>query len=274
VTVLGRVVRTGMKVTAAAADTVRRPVPGLVVLIYHRVGGHTATEVDLPLGLFSDQIAWLTETLPVVSLTAGLDWLADPTADPLETRVAITFDDGTADFADAACPVLERFAAPATLYVATEFVEQQRPFPHDGTPISWSALRDCSASGLVTIGSHTHGHALLDRLDPALVGPELDRSVDLIGERLGVVARHFAYPKALMGSPTADAAVRDRFDSAAVAGGRANRPGHTDPWRLARTPVQISDGTGWFERKARGGLAFEETLRRFANRRRYSGATT
>ena len=260
------------------ADAVRRPDRGLVVLIYHRVGGRTATAVDLPLGLFADQIAWLGQTLPVVSLDAGLAWVADPVADPGAdpdpVRVAVTFDDGTADIVDDALPVLERFGVPATVYVATDFVERRVPFPHDGAPISWAGLRDCTASGLVTIGSHTHTHALLDRLDPTLVGPELDRSIDLIGERLGVVARHFAYPKALMGSPAADRAVRERFASAAVAGGRANRPGRTDPWRLARTPVQVDDGTRWFARKAHGGLAFEETVRDLVNRRRYAGATT
>jgi hypothetical protein len=36
-----------MKVTAAAADLVRRPRRGLVVLIYHRVGRRTPIEVDL-----------------------------------------------------------------------------------------------------------------------------------------------------------------------------------------------------------------------------------
>ena len=141
-------------------------------------------------------------------------------------------------------------------------------------PVSWAGLADVLTTGLVTVGSHTHTHALLDRLDPALVGAELDRSVELIGERLGVRAEHFAYPKALMGSPAADRAVRERFVSAAVAGATANRPGHTDPWHLARTPVQVADGLGWFARKAHGGMAFEETLRRVANRRRYSGATT
>ena len=50
---------TAVKATAAAVDTVHRPPPGLVVLIYHRVGRRTAVEVDLPLELFADQIAEL-----------------------------------------------------------------------------------------------------------------------------------------------------------------------------------------------------------------------
>ena len=36
-----------VKATAAAADVVRRPAPGVVVLIYHRVGRRTSSNVDL-----------------------------------------------------------------------------------------------------------------------------------------------------------------------------------------------------------------------------------
>ena len=277
---LGNVARTAVKTSAAAVDVVRRPAAGLVVLIYHRVGRRTSTEVDLPLALFEDQIAWLAATLPVVSLEDGLAWTVGELGESGEgaavddIRVAITFDDGTADFADQAVPVLDRYRVPATLYVATAFVEEQRSFPNDGVPLSWAALGESLATGVVTVGSHTHSHALLDRLPDAEVADELDRSIDLIGERIGVTVGHFAYPKAVMGSPAADRAVRERFASAALAGGRVNRPGRTDAHRLARTPVQLSDGETWFRRKARGGLALEETIRGVVIRRRYSDATT
>jgi hypothetical protein len=106
------------------------------------------------------------------------------------------------------------------------------------------------------------------------VDEELDRSVSLIGERLGVEARHFAYPKALAGSPAADRAVRARFASAAVAGTRPNPYGRTDPYRLARSPVQVDDGLAYFARKVAGGMRIEDDLRRLINRRRLAGATT
>ena len=89
-----------------------------------------------------------------------------------------------------------------------------------------------------------------------------------------MAAEHFAYPKALLGSPAAEAAVKARFRSAAVAGTRPNPPGATDPYRLARSPVQVSDRRAWFHRKVRGGMAVEDGLRRTINRRRYAGATT
>jgi peptidoglycan/xylan/chitin deacetylase (PgdA/CDA1 family) len=170
--------------------------------------------------------------------------------------------------------VLVEHRIPVTLYVASRFLEDGVPFPDDGVPLSWGALRDASATGLVEVGSHTHGHALLDRLPPGDVDAELDRSIELITDRVGGRPEHFAYPKAVMGSPAADSAVRARFSSAAVAGTRVNPYGATDPFRLARSPVQMSDGMRWFRRKLAGGMAFEDTLRGALNRRRYAGATT
>ena len=263
--------RSAIKVTSAALDSVRRPAPGLVVLIYHRVGRRTPVEVDLPAALFAEQMSWLATHARVVTLADGLAALRDGQTG---TMVAVTFDDGTADFAEVALPVMVEHRVPSTLYVATDFVDRGIPFPDDGVPLTWSALGDAVATGLVEIGSHTHHHALLDRLPTAEVDVELDRSLELIGERLGVTARHFAYPKAVMGSAAADRAVRARFDSAAIAGTRVNTSGHTDPYRLARSPIQVSDGMRWFRRKVAGGMRFEDDLRRIVNRQRYADATT
>jgi peptidoglycan/xylan/chitin deacetylase (PgdA/CDA1 family) len=265
--------RTALKVTSAAVDVVRRPPAGLVVLIYHRVGRRTSIEVDLPLSAFAEQMAFLASHARVVTLSDGLAALADPAAAhaPL---VAVTFDDGTADFADVAVPVLVEQRVPVTLYVATDFVDRAVPFPNEGVPLSWAALGDAVGTGFVDVGSHTHGHALLDRLPAGEIAGELDRSIELIGSNLGVSTRHFAYPKAVMGSPAADAMVKARFSSAAVAGTRVNPYGATDPYRLARSPIQVSDGMRWFRHKAAGGLALEDTLRRTLNRRRYATSTT
>jgi peptidoglycan/xylan/chitin deacetylase (PgdA/CDA1 family) len=260
--------RQAVKLVAAGVDAFRRTSRGLVVLIYHRVGRRTSIETDLPIDLFADQVAFLVENTVLVTLNEGLQAIASP-APVASSMVAVTFDDGTADFADAALPVLARHRVPATLYVATAYVEHQRSFPHDGKPISWNALRDAQSTGLVSVGSHTHRHALLDRLPPSEVDDELDRSIGLIEERLGASPAHFAYPNALLGSPVAEGSVRTRFRSAALAGTRPNEYGSTDPYRLARSPVQMSDGMKWFVRKAFGGLELEDRVRRFINRHRH-----
>lgn len=261
-----------MKWSALAADRLRPPPAGVVVLIYHRIGTDSGLDVDLPVPDFAEQAELLAAGGRVRSIDEALDQLSDPTP-PAEHPIVITFDDGTADFADQAMPVLARFGLPATLYVATDFVDRQIPFPNHGTPLSWNALRDVSSTGLVTVGSHTHTHALLDRLDPGAIASELDQADDLIEAHLGNRPTHFAYPKAVAGSSPADTAVRERYRSAALAGTRANEYGTTDPHRLARTPVQCSDGMRFFTAKLRGGMRFEDSVRVTLNKWRYRDAT-
>jgi peptidoglycan/xylan/chitin deacetylase (PgdA/CDA1 family) len=299
-----------IKGLAAAGDRVRPPGPGVVVLIYHRVGGGSGTEVDLSPQAFDEQMAWLAASGRVVSLDHAVDLLVggagrntgaadvpadepadkpadepanEPVGEPVDgpddpvdglvgDPVVVTFDDGTADLADVATPILERHRVPATVYLATRFVDEGLPFPNDGTPLSWSAVRDMAATGLVTFGSHTHGHVLFDRLAPAQAIDELERSRDLIAQHAGAPARHFAYPKAVAASPAIEPLVRERYRSAALGGNRPNPLGATDVHRLARTAVQVSDGPAYFVRKARGGMALEDTIRRAVNRVRYRAA--
>lgn len=260
-----------IKVVAATVDRVRPAPTGLVVLLYHRVGGRTPVRVDLPTPAFDAQIAELAESGAVLAIDEAVRRLA--AGEDLAGRCVVTFDDGTADVVDEALPVLERHRVPATLYLATRHIDEGVDFPDDGQPASWAALRGAVESGLVTIGSHTHSHALLDRLPVDQIADELDRSIELIGQHLDVSADHFAYPKALPPSADADRLVRERFVSASLAGTRGNPVG-TDLHRLHRSPVQTTDQMSWFRHKAAGGLRFEDDLRRVVNRRRYAGATS
>lgn len=273
---LKKLARSALKPIAAAADILRPPRAGITVLIYHRVGAGSGGEVDLDTFMFADQMAELAESTRVVSLDDAVEALAkerQPGATQ-QSRVVVTFDDGTPDVVEHALPILEHYKVPMTLYLATQSVQDQVGFwdPAD-TPLSWQGVRELTSSGLVQIGSHTHSHALLDRLAHDQIAGELDTSIDLIAENVGAHPRHFAYPKALRPSPAADAAVRSRFASAAIAGTRPNVYGASDVYLLARSPIQRSDGMRWFHRKTSGGMGFEDRLRDRINARRYADAT-
>lgn len=272
-TVARRFLSRSVKIIAASSDGLHHRQPGLVILIYHRVGGGSGSEVDLPIALFDEQMEHLAAGGRVVSLSAGLAAVGG-SAPRGEPPLVVTFDDGTADFADNAVPILVRHGVAATLYAATAFIDEGRAFPSGARPLSWSALADACATGHVEVGSHTHTHRLLDRLPATEVGNDLDRSIELIGEHLGHAPVDFAYPKALLGPSETEAAVRARFRSAALAGTRANPFGASDPYRLARSPIQTADGMRWFVRKAAGGMAVEDGLRRVLNRHRYASANT
>jgi peptidoglycan/xylan/chitin deacetylase (PgdA/CDA1 family) len=262
-----------LKQAARLRDDLIPPRHGVVVLAYHRVGGNsTATEIDLPTATFRAQVERIAEH-GGQTIDEALVTLRSAQA-PIRDRVVVTFDDGTADFVDVALPILVEYAVPAVLYVATSFIEHQREFPDAGKPLSWGAIEDALSTGLVTLGSHTHNHALFDRIDCATAENEIRSSIELLFARVGVLAEHFAYPKALLPHADVERVVRDSFASAVVAGTRANYYGETNPYRLARSPIQRADGMHNFERKLHGGLRLEDDARRWANRVRYLGATT
>lgn len=267
-----------VKEIAVLADRARRPGAGdVVVLGYHRVGPGPVSQMRLDRSVFEAQLDVLAATGAVVTMDRAVELLEDPTDTTDSPAVVLTFDDGTADFADVVVPALVERGLPGLVYVATGFIGGEWD---DGSPgIEWGALAEAASAPGISIGGHTHRHLLLDRCGAAQAAADLDRFDAEIGAHLDVEVRHFAYPKAVAPHrthpPTAtERLLRERYTTAAVAGTRANRPGQTDLHRLARSPIQRGDGMRFFHHKLAGGMGTEDSLRRLANTVRYRGAAS
>ena len=230
--------------------------PGVVILAYHRVGGETSQELDLPTDAFEYQMRYLKEYHRVVSLDhliekeGGHSWAEDVSV--------VSFDDGYEDVYVNAFPVLRKYGIPAVMYLSTEFIETGRPFPwtpDEARPLSWTQVREMTDSGLVVVGSHTHTHPNLGRLRPEEIEWELSTSKHMMQDRLGLEEVHFSYPmpSRVAGNfcpPATDALVRSKFISAAVIGQSKNVP-PLEIHRLTRVSVQQSDTPALF----RSGLS-------------------
>jgi len=248
-------IRAAAKSLFAAADIVRRSPPGPRVLIYHQVGTNHGHQMEVTLEDFKRQIDWLHSEREVVDLdTARARW-SEPGADRL---AVLTFDDGYSDVFTTAFPMLEDREMPFVLYVSTSLIADDSASV-DGT-LTWSDLEKMLASGLMTLGAHTHGHPDLRSLRAEEVEEELSTSDDVLHRRLGLRPRHFAYPYGFW-SESADASVRQRYDTA-VLGGNPRPDVAPDPHLIHRYPVQLSDGFTFFKRRMSGGFWLEETLRR------------
>jgi len=222
--------------------------PAVYVLMYHRVGGGTTAEIDLPVDLFVRQLEYVRRRYRIVSLDA----LADlRTGAVPENAVVLTFDDGHAEMYSVVLAVLRRFEAPATIYLPTAYIEDQRPFDwgHYTTlpesqrprPLSWDQARILLASGLITVGAHTHTHLDLARAAPLEIEREITQANALLASRLGIRTRHFAYPFGRV-SPAARALVDRTYDTAVVGGSARNLSAALSLKELYRMPVSASDG--------------------------------
>jgi peptidoglycan/xylan/chitin deacetylase (PgdA/CDA1 family) len=164
-------------------------------------------------------------------------------ADHAQPQVAVTFDDGTADFCEAAWPVLAEHGLPATLYVTSGLVGTR----HEGRPmVSWRQLEDLRDAG-VEIGSHAHQHIALDLVGEQRAAMELVNSKLILEDRLQVPVRSFAYPFGYHTDAVKRLLPRAGYRSACAVKNALSHPGD-DPFALARvtitattTPADVKD---------------------------------
>lgn len=253
------VARTLAKLAFTATDALLPRLRGPRILIFHQVGAGHGYQLDMGVEDFRQHLGWLQQHRRVVSLEEALAQRGSDGADDL---VVLTFDDGFVDMYSNAFPVLVDRALPFTLYLTTHPVESGAPLSErpNSDPLTWDQVREMAASGLLTLGAHTHRHTDLRHTPRDEIRHDLALSDDLIEQRTGIIPRHFAYPFGYW-SAEADEIVRDRYDSATLGGTIGTAVGDDDH-RIFRVPIQLSDGALFFRSKLNRGLRSEEWVRR------------
>jgi peptidoglycan/xylan/chitin deacetylase (PgdA/CDA1 family) len=162
--------------------------------------------------------------------------------------VAITFDDGFANFADFAVPVLERLSLPATVFVVSGHCGGHNDWPGQPASIprlplmSWNTLRHLPDR--IALGAHTVTHPDLSYLDDRRITREVDQSRMEIEQNTGRAVEAFAYPYGAADARAATA-VRTSFR---IGCGTRLRFAHaaSDPALLPRLDVYYLKSAMWF----------------------------
>jgi peptidoglycan/xylan/chitin deacetylase (PgdA/CDA1 family) len=217
----------------------RRPVP---LLMYHSVPEEptpATRRLAVSPPVFAEQMHRLAALgFTTLTFSALVDRLTSDAELPDRT-VALTFDDGYADFHSIVLPVLQRHAFTATVFVTTGWLADAegsaagRPL---GLMLSLPQVRDLAAAG-IEIGTHSHSHAQLDQLPRPQLAWELLHSKDILEEAIGHPVEALAYPYGYSNGRvrTAVAAAGYRF-AAAVANACARPP--IDPLAVPRLTVR------------------------------------
>lgn len=140
--------------------------------------------------------------------------------------VVITFDDGYRDNYENAFPLLKERSMQATIFVVTDFMDEERP-----AYLTWDMAREMMEAG-VSIESHGRNHvSLANKDDDYLVWQALG-SLETIEYELGMRPRFVSYP-----AGEYDRRTIDIFQSAHYWGGLTTRQGATlDNQRLFELP--------------------------------------
>jgi len=138
----------------------------------------------------------------------------------------VTFDDGYENVYREAWPILRELGIPATIFVATAYLDTEEPFPFDDWEAagssrvprtSWRPLsrRQCEemlASSLIDLGSHTHTHDDF-RGRPEALRKDVAHSLEFLRAEFGLETATFAFPYGTrrlgFSGPLLSAAVRE-----------------------------------------------------------------
>ncbi len=218
------------------------PWRGVTVLMYHRVDADVPRDAvgrDLTVepGSFEAQLRYLRDhhiaTLTAAQLTAALEHGKRP-----QSAVVLTFDDGYADGATFALPLLVKYGARGTFYVSSGFV---------GTPrhLTWSQMRAMRSAGM-EVACHGTLHLDLSTLDRAgqmrEAGGCMKRFAHYLG---GAPPVTYAYPAGAYDATTF-AVMRELGIRAAFTEHPGNVTGLTQPLSLPRYRVRHDDGVARF----------------------------
>jgi peptidoglycan/xylan/chitin deacetylase (PgdA/CDA1 family) len=118
---------------AALVQRRRERRPRAVVLVYHRVGERSLDPWRLRVDpeIFAGQMETLARDWSPISLAELVDGFKGRRLP--DRAVAVTLDDGYADNLEVAAPILLEHKVPATLFVATDFIDS-------GGPLWWDEL--------------------------------------------------------------------------------------------------------------------------------------
>jgi peptidoglycan/xylan/chitin deacetylase (PgdA/CDA1 family) len=169
---------------------------GLAVLAFHSISSE-AGPTSIPSETFRMQLDVLAEC-GFASMTSRdfLDWRDGRLMDA-RRRVLITFDDGYADFAAAAHPVLRKHGFSAIVFVPTGKIGRREDWVGaNAVPrplMDWPTIVELASVG-VEFGGHGVTHADLTRLSPERRREEIAGSARDLVDRLGRRPESFAAP--------------------------------------------------------------------------------
>ncbi len=235
------------------------------VLTYHSID-RTGSIISIDPAIFRRQIEWLSSSsIPVVAIPELLDMPAERDA------VALSFDDGFANFETDAWPLLRHHGLPATLFMPSAHVGATNAWEAlaGDMPrlalLAWEQLARLAEEGL-TIGAHSHTHPDLRTLPSARLRAEIDGVWHRIVQEIGTPPDGFAYPFGRYDDNVTQA-VRARYAWACTTDlrplGRSE-----DPFRIPRLDMYCLRAPGQLEAWGTPRFRIRLRLRNWARRAR------
>lgn len=248
----------------------RRRLPGVRILFYHRVADDRDELAVSPRAFAAQMDELARQGYRGVGVDEIAALLAAGSVDGARL-VGLSFDDGYADIAQHALPVLERHGFTATVFVSSGVTDGRARLTwyRDQPPLlDWAAIRELDGASALRFEAHTVTHPNLLELDDESARREIADSRTELAEQLGRPVNGFCYPAGLFGRRERDLVARIGFAWATSCEPGVN-DALTDPYALRRIQIDARDALLDFRSKLLGGHDRPLPLRGVYRRLRY-----
>lgn len=226
-----------------------------IVLAYHRVNDKRREDaLTVSLRNFEFQLRYFKDKgYHAITLN---EWIKQTSSlkFPLQgKKLIITFDDGYRDNYLHALPILQKYGFPATVFIATSYIDKEEPFPWDikkgwqkfheeDLPLkSWHIL-DMQSKGL-EIGSHSVSHRNLTEIGHSQILYELRESKRRLEDLTGQTILSFCYPRGFFTQNICDMVMQCGYNAAVVTPSLGSGPIKShNPYTIRRIGVYNQDG--------------------------------
>ena len=167
------------------------PRRGFVALMYHHIGTLNPQDQEFSFTItpqmFEKQLLFLKQNGYEVISEHDVVHAKESGHTHFEKPVLLTFDDGYEDNYTTLFPLLQKYQAPALIFLITDKI---------GTPgyLTWEQIKQMQASGLVAFGSHTCSPRRLRNLSDDKIAQEIAQRKQMLEEKLGTPVVSFCYP--------------------------------------------------------------------------------
>lgn len=150
------------------------------LLMYHSIAPDAPSGMNTPPHKFEQQLAWLQKQGYVFCTVSELLTTTQKKA------IAITFDDGFANNYLHAFPLLQKYHAKATIYLAPEIADIDK--------LTSQQITEMQLSGLIEFGAHSLHHVNLSQAAAQQAQAEITGSKVRVEQLTGRPCLSFAYP--------------------------------------------------------------------------------
>lgn len=240
----------------------------IIILMYHRVNDEVKKELSVREKNFRWQMDYLKrKNYLLLSMDQAFRKIKN---NNIEGRyIILTFDDGYEDYLTKAFPVLNQYNFPSIIYLVPGYIDLNQVFWWDkdlgkSDLLSWQQILELKKSPIIEFGSHTLHHYDLDTLQKSQLAFEIQKSKEIIEDKLNRRVCHFSYPRGLYNKDAEEIIYKEYDTGVLIFNGIEITPSLDIKYRarLKRIPILKSDGKYLFIARIKGWLVLEEIFRK------------